>query len=422
MAADGTVVALDPDAPVQPTRMSPAAIGVIFAAAFGCFVSVTPTIVAIMGVFLKPIATEFGWLRSEVAGAFAAVALGNAIAYPFAGRLADRIGSRRTVLIGSLLFGVSILLISQVPAQPVIYYLAFIFAGAVGAMPSTMVLAKLIAEWFDTTRGLWMGFCGGVGNGLGAILLPQLGAMMLAAYGWRTGFMGVSALVLLAGFPILFVLLRESPIRRGRVSAEPVALTGMTFREAMRTARFWWIFSIVPLGAGCMTAMFSTIIPILTDRGVSLEHALLVIQAFAFTTMFVEPAVGWLADHTSSPKIVAPLFLTAGMGLWILLHAHSEPMLVFGGVLIGVGAGVEYTVLPFLLSRYFGLKEFGAISGIAYAATLLFGALAPLYLNGMFDMVGRYDPAVYTIIGILIYSSAAILTFGPYKFAIHKHA
>jgi MFS family permease len=289
-------------------------------------------------------------------------------------------------------------------------------------MPSTMVLAKLIAEWFDTTRGLWMGFCGGVGNGLGAILLPQLGAMMLAAYGWRTGFVGVSALVLLAGFPILFVLLRESPIRRARISAEPVALTGMTFREAMRTARFWWIFSIVPLGAGCMTAMFSTIIPILTDRGVSLEHALLVIQAFAFTTMFVEPAVGWLADHTSSPKIVAPLFLTAGMGLWILLHAHSEPMLVFGGVLIGVGAGVEYTVLPFLLSRYFGLKEFGAISGIAYAATLLFGALAPLYLNGMFDMVGRYDPAVYTIIGILIYSSAAILTFGPYKFAIHKHA
>jgi len=52
----------------------------------------------------------------------------------------------------------------------------------------------------------------------------------------------------------------------------------------------------------------------------------------------------------------------------------------------------------------------------------LFGALAPLYLNGMFDLVGRYDAAVYTIIGILIYSSAAILTFGPYKFAIHKHA
>ena len=132
--------------------------------------------------------------------------------------------------------------------------------------------------------------------------------------------------------------------------------------------------------------------------------------------------MGWLADHTSTPRIIAPLFLVAAVGFWLLLHVHSEPMLLFAGMLIGVGAGVEYTVMPYLLSRYFGLKEFGAISGIAYAGTLLFGALAPLYLNGMFDLVGRYDAAVYTIIGILIYSSAAILTFGPYKFAIHKHA
>ncbi len=422
MATDGTIAAYDPDTTTCTPRTNPAAIGVIFAATFGCFLCVTPTIVAIMGVFLKPIAAEFGWPRSEVAGALTAVALGNAIAYPFAGRLADRIGPRRTALIGNVLLGLSILMISQVPAQPFIYYLAFIFAGAVGAMPSTMVFAKLIAEWFDKTRGLWMGFCGGVGNSTGAILFPMIGATLLAHYGWRTGFIGVGLLTLVGGFTVLFLFLRESPLRRQRALAEPVALEGTTYREAMRTARFWWIFSIVPLGAGCMTAMFSTIVPILTDRGVPLNGAIMVIQAFALTTLVVEPGMGWLADHTSTPRIIAPLFLIAAIGLWMLLHVHSEPMLLFAGMLIGVGAGVEYTVMPYLLSRYFGLKEFGAISGIAYAGTLLFGALAPLYLNGMFDLVGRYDAAVYTIIGILIYSSAAILSFGPYKFAIHNHA
>lgn len=422
MATDGTAAAYEPDAPAQSARMSPTAIGVIFAATFGCFVSVTPTIVAIMGVFLKPIAAEFGWPRSEVAGALAAVALGNAIAYPFAGRLADRIGPRRTALIGNVLFGLSILLISQVPAQPFIYYLAFIFAGTLGAMPSTMVFAKLIAEWFDKTRGLWMGFCGGIGNGLGVIIMPLIAASIMTHYGWRMGFVGVSALTLGAGFSILFLLLRESPARRARALADPAALSGMTRHEAIRTARFWWIFSIIPIGAGCMTAMFSTIVPILTDRGFSLDTAILITQVFALTTLVFEPGVGWLADRTTSPKVIAPLFLTAAAGLWLLMHAHSEPMLLLAAVMIGVGAGVEYTVLPFLLSRYFGLKEFGAISGIAYSGTLLFGALAPLYLNGMYDLVGRYNPAVYTIIGILIYSSAAILTFGPYKFAIHKHA
>jgi MFS family permease len=422
MAVDGTAAAYEPVAPAGKSGMSPAAIGVIFAATFGSFVSVTPTIVAIMGVFLKPIAAEFGWPRSEVAGALAAVALGNAIAYPFAGRLADRYGPRRVALIGNLMFGLSILLISRVPAQPLIYYLAFIFAGAVGAMPSTMVLAKLIAEWFDRTRGLWMGFCGGVGNGLGAIFMPMIGAAIMSAYGWRTGFVSVAVLTLVGGFTILFLFLRESPIRKARKLADAAALEGATYGEAMRSPRFWWIFSIVPLGAGCMTAMFSTIVPILTDRGLPIGEALLVIQTFAFTTLFVEPTVGGLADRTSSPRLIAPLFLTAAAGLWLLLHAQSEWSLVLAGMLIGVGAGVEYTVLPFLLSRYFGLRELGAISGVAYAGTLLFGALAPLFLNGIFDMTGRYDIAIYTIIGILLYSSAAILTFGPYKFAIRRHA
>lgn len=421
--ADGSVVTYPSESPALSSKLNPTAIGVIFAATFGCFVSITPVVVTMMGVYLKPIAAEFGWPRSEVAGALAVVALGNAIAYPFAGRLADRIGPRKTALIGNLLLGMSVLFISQVPAQPFIYYLAFLFAGAVGAMPSTMVFSKLIAEWFDKTRGLWMGFCGGVGNGLGASLFPTLGAAMLVPYGWRTGFLGVGIFVLIAGFPVLYFLLRESPARRLRaMDEEPAVLDGMTFREAMRTARFWWIFSIVPLGAGCMTAMFTTIVPILTDRGMPVGSATMVTVAFALTTLFVEPGVGWLTDRTSSPKIVGPLYLTTVVGLYLLLHAHSEPVLLVAGMLIGVGAGVEYTVLPYLLSRYFGLKEYGAISGIAYAGTLAFGALAPLSLNLVYDLTGRYNLAVYAICGILLYSAAAILTFGPYKYKAHRHA
>jgi MFS family permease len=395
--------------------------GVIFATTFGSFVSVTPTIVAVLGVYLKPIAEEFGWSRSAVAGALTACALSNALACPFAGKLADRIGPRRTALIGNVLLALSLLLISRVPASPPLYYLGFLIAGAVGAMPSILVFAKILAEWFDRTRGFWLGFSSGVGNGSGAFLFPMFAAAILATHGWRQGFLADGAFVLLAGFPVLFAFLREPPARFADQSAEPVPLEGATYREAMRSPLFWWIFSILPLGAGSMTAMFSTIVPLLTDRGISTGAAVMAIQAFALTTMFVEPGSGWLADRWPSPKIIAPLFLTAAVGLWMMLHVHSEPLILLAGALVGVGAGVEYTGLPYLLSRYFGLKEFGAIAGVAFAGTLMFGALAPLFLNAVFDRFGSYDGAVYTIIGILIYSGLALFTFGPYRYAAAPH-
>lgn len=395
--------------------------GAVFATTFGSFVSVTPAIVAVLGVYLKPIAEEFGWSRAAVAGALAACALSNALACPFAGKLADRIGPRKTALIGNVLLALSLLLISQVPANLSLYYLGFVIAGAVGAMPSILVFAKILSEWFDRTRGFWLGFSSGVGNGGGAFLFPMFAAAILASHGWRQGFLADGAFVLLAGFPVMYLFLREPPARIAQQNKEPLPLEGMTYREAMRSPLFWWIFSILPLGAGCMTAMFSTIVPLLTDRGVSIDSAIMAIQAFALTTMFVEPGSGWLADRTSSPKIIAPLFLTAAVGLWMLLHVHSEALILLAGALIGVGAGVEFTGIPYLLSRYFGLKEFGAIAGVAFAGTLLFGALAPLFLNAVFDRFGSYDAAVYTIIGILIYSGVALLTFGPYRYTAAHH-
>jgi hypothetical protein len=51
----------------------------------------------------------------------------------------------------------------------------------------------------------------------------------------------------------------------------------------------------------------------------------------------------------------------------------------------------------------------------------LFGALAPLFLNVPFDHLGHYGPAVYAIIGVLIYSAITLLTFGPYKYATGRH-
>jgi MFS family permease len=295
-------------------------------------------------------------------------------------------------------------------------------AGVAGAMPNTLVFSRVLATWFDRTRGLWIGFTGGVGIGGGCIVFPIVAATLLERYGWRTGFLAVGVIVGVVGFPILYLFLRDAPVPHETASVEAVPPDGLTWAEAMRTPRFWMIFSVIPIGGGCMTAIFSTVVPLLTDRGVPMVTAINVIQFFSFTTLIVQTLSGWLVDRSSTPKVVAPLFLIAASGLWMLLHVHTTVLLLLSGSLIGVGAGVEYSIMLFLLSRYFGLKSFGSIAGTAFGGTLLFGAVAPICLNTAFDLTGRYDVAIYAIIGILIYSSLAVLTFGPYKFTAKEPA
>lgn len=404
-----------------PSRSRRSAAMVILAATVGAFFSITPTISTTIGVFLKTIAQDFGWSRTAVAGALSACAVGTAIACPFAGILADRFGPRRIALAGSAALAATILAISMVPANLAVYYGLFFLAGVVGALPNTLAFTRVLASWFDKTRGLWTGFSGGVGYGGGSLVFAMIAGQALLHFGWRGGFVVIAALMALVALPVMTLWLREAPQDSVHLDAGgTAALAGDSLAEAMRRPVFWWMFSIFPLGAGCMTSLFTTIVPLLTDRGVSIDQAVYVVQAFAFSTILAEPFAGWLADRSRRPLILVPLFLIAALGTTLLVLVQSGPVLLLSGVLMGLGAGMEFTLLLYMVTRYFGLREFGRIAGVFLAGTLGFGAIVPLILNGTFDLTGSYDPAIYAVIAVLIYSGGAILACGPYRYA-HAH-
>ena len=58
-----------------------------------------------IGVLFTPVQEEFGWTTAMTASAVTAFFWVYAVSAPFVGSLADRIGVRKTVLIGGLLLG-----------------------------------------------------------------------------------------------------------------------------------------------------------------------------------------------------------------------------------------------------------------------------------------------------------------------------
>ncbi|MBW8745129.1 MAG: MFS transporter [Sphingomonas sp.] len=391
------------------------AYGVVFASTIGNMLSVTPAVTAVFGIFLIAIAGEFGWPRAEVGGALAVLSLSTAFASPIAGRLADRFGTRRTLLAGSLGLGVTIMALALAPNQPVIFYAQFALVGVVGALPNGMVFAKLIAEWFDERRGLWIGIAGGIGNGIGATILPIIAGLLFEWVGWRGAFVGIGLLILVIGLPILFLFVHDPIVRSGADGVEP-QYEGVELRTALGSPTFWLIASAMPVGAGSLIALFSTVIPVLTDRGFSLDSATIVLIAFALTASAWEPSVGAILDRTRRPHILAAFHWIGAGGLIVLLTATTLPLLVVAGMMLGIGLGAETSAMSFLLSRYFGRRALGAISGWAFGLLLGITALTTVLLNLVYDHTTSYLLGIEAMVPLLAWNGLVMLLLGRYRY------
>jgi len=380
--------------------------GVLAACTIGNAVGVTPMVYTVFGLFLIPISTEFGWPRSAVSLVLLVLAVAGAISYPVVGRIIDRYGARRVLLAGNLLFAASVALVSVTSANPLHFYLTYALIGITAAIPSTVMYTKVIAGWFDRSRGFALGIAGGFGNGVGAAIAPVFVAMLLSTYGWRGAHLGIALAIVAIGFPVLFLLLRNAPLNK---SIDSDAAEGMTLTEARRTKSFWIILVAVALGAGCMTAVFAHVVPMLVDRGIGMERAVSVLVTFSLVTALWQVGVGYTLDRFPRPWIAAPFYISAMIGLILLETSTSYTLLLLAGALMGLGLGTEYGVLPYFLSRYFGVRHYGAISGMIYGVIVLTQGITPFLMDLDFDSNGNYRIAVL-VICIAMLAGAFLLT------------
>lgn len=139
------------------------------------------------------------------------------------------------------------------------------------------------------------------------------------------------------------------------------------------------------------------------------------VVVFALICTVWEPLVGHLLDRSDRPRLVAPFYLCAAVGLIVVTACHSAPWLMAGGALAGIGLGSEFSVLPFVLSRYFGLKDLGAISGLAFMGVLASMSIAPLGLNLAFDRTHSYSAPIYVVATLLVYNAVVFIILKPYS-------
>ena len=365
---------------------------VVAASSVGLFLHFGSLPVNSFGVLLTALCDEFGWSRGQVSLAFTLATLTAMLTMPLTGWLTDRLGARRPILVCSGLFGALYASLFFLAPQLWQLYAVFLLLGLVGPGTSAVPHASLISRWFTERRGLALGavMCG---TALGGVIWPSATQGLLDRFGWRNTYAISGAAVLLVAIPLLLLLLKE-PAASARTSEQRVPdarAGGLTRGEALRGSLLWLLLFAFFVISMSIHACMIHLVPLLKDRGMTPANATLAASVMGVAGMIGRLGVGYLLDRLPAERVPTFAFGLVAAGIFLLFAGATGTGAYFAAALIGFGYGAESATIPYLVSRYFGMRSFGEIYSYLFITVPLGGALGPALMGVGFDRLGSYQ-------------------------------
>jgi len=368
-----------------------------------------------MGLFAPYLVREFGWSVGQIMASMSIITLMSLWAGPSYGAWAERIGARRIILVAIPLWGLGFVSLSLLTGSLVQFYLTWLAIGLVGAATLPITFTRAVNRGFDRAKGLALGLAM-TGTGLFGIFgKPFLGAV-LAAYGWRMGFVAVGLLPVLIAFPAAFFLFREEERSTPDGHHAPVERPGMTTPEALRDWRFWLIAAALVPTSFAMGGPVPNLELILKDGGLSPEQALTVTPLIGLAAIIGRLVGGWLLDRIWAPLVGFVILSLPAFSLWYLgsglLDVGHARLATFT---LGFALGIEYDMVAFFVARYFGLRRYGAIYGLLYVCFAAGAGFSPMVFGHNHDTTGNFHAILSASSVALVICAASFLLLGKYR-------
>jgi MFS family permease len=160
-------------------------------------------------VALKDIADEVGGLRSVPALASSLAWFGSAIGGIMMSRIADRVGTRWTVIFGSLMIGLGLSISTLGPRWP-LWIGHGLFIGLIGIGGMNAPLYIYVSRWFDRRRGSALALISS-GSYLAGTIWPSIFQPVIAHFGWRQAMLWYALAEIVIIVPLAAFYFRTPP-------------------------------------------------------------------------------------------------------------------------------------------------------------------------------------------------------------------
>ncbi len=388
-------------------------------------------------VIFPSLLEEFKWSRDLTATMFSVHLLIYGIAAPITGFLVDRTGPRKTMVLGTILLSLGLIL-SRWGNQLWYFWITFgLISGAglcmIGAVPFTTVLRN----WFEKKRGLAFSLLF-LGSG-GAFGCYPVVAWLIDTTGWRNTYLIEGLVVGGVMIPLVLFVVRYHPrdmglfrdglpeSQEGRTSSgkgtlrvvDPAwAAIDWTLSKAVRTSRFWLIclttFSLWGINQNILLAHQ---VAFAIDMGYSKLYAASVLSLFGLT--YAIGSLGSLISDRIGREVTITLATAIGIsGMIVLMFIRdaSQPwMLYYFSISLGVANGLCSPTIAAALTDIFQGPRVGPIVGAVWFAFAVGGTIGPWLGGWLFEMTGDYFLAFLVATVLFAVAGAAIWLAAPRK-------
>ena len=361
-----------------------------------------------MSLFAPELIAEFGWSKSQFA-LVGSLPLVTMLIVPFAGRFTDRFGVRVAASIGFAAISIGFFALSAMNGNIVQFFGIWLFQHIFGVLTTSLVFTRVIVERFDRARGSSLSLLM-MGPPLsGAIAAPVLGSL-IAAEGWRTGFIALAVVSGVGGLVCVLLMGRSSRMPRSspaRMAHAP--LTRHDFLALLADRRFLLLVGGMFLINIPQVFASSQLKLIVLANGISNEAATWMVSLYALGVILGRFIFGIALDRIRAHLVAFFALSLPALGFCILAMPSATVPLLAGAVLaVGVAQGAEGDIGSYMISREFDLTNYGLILGFVKAGLDGGGAVGALILSFSLQDGGTYQAflllsAATTLIGAVCF-------------------
>ena len=384
--------------------------------AVGCvIVLVGFAIRASFGVFQIPIQEEYGWARAEFSLAIAIQNLAWGFGAPFFGAFAEKMGDRRAIVLGSILYALGLVLTTGANTALSIQLYEVLVGFGIAGTGFGVILAVVGRASAPEHRAMSLAIATAAGSA-GQIVGPMVAVLLLESMPWQSIFIIFAASILAV---LLLLPFMKSP---GLAAKEEIGESlGEILRIAMKDPSYMMIFVgffscgyqlafITAHFPALITEMSAPVEPIgwCGDLGIETTAALggFAISVIGAANIVGTLMAGWAGKRFGKKWLLSGIYAGRSIAAaWFILTPITANTVLIFSFAMGFLWLATVPLTSGLVAHIYGIRYMATLYGIVFFSHQM-GSFVVVYLGGvLYDVYGSYTIVWWIGIAVGVFSS-----------------